>query len=323
VEGLEENGGVGDFFGISGGEVGLRELSGEGGIAGVPVESRLEEFFGLCGAVVGEEETSKGGGGRSVGGGSGECEIAAVGFFGGRDVVGGSGYFGGGEDVAGLLGGEVEGGEKFGGGGGGVGRCGKLVDASESSECARFERGRSVRKSSDGEEVGAGFGVAIGAGEQKAERDMRGGEERVSVDGFAVIGLGGRSTGVGRSGRAEGLDGHAEVVEDLRIVGDFGVEVGEEFEGGGIVSGGEGVVGFLDEWSGRGGFGVGVREILCREGEGERNDRQDGGEGGREEPRGFERVGRGACDEESPSWLTKITRLTEKPGAGLHCRRWG
>jgi hypothetical protein len=80
--------------------------------------------------------------------------------------------------------------------------------------------------------------------------------------------------GVCGSAVGEAFEGEAKVVEDLGIVGGLGVEGGEEAEGGGEVGGGEGVVGLLDEGSGGGGFGLGLREVLCEE---------HGGEGGRQE----------------------------------------
>ena len=223
----------------------------------------------------------------------------------------------------GCSGDEVEGGEKFCGSGGGIGRGGKLVETGKGAEGAGFECWSRVGEGSYGEEVGAGFGVAIGTGQHESEGDMRWGKERVGVDGLAITGLGGGGVGIGCGWGTDGFESHAEVVEDLGIVGDFGVEFGEEFEGGWIVSCGQGGVGFLDERRARGGFSVGLGEVLRREGEGERNDQQDCGESGKNGPGGFVRVGRGACDKESPSWLTKITRLTEKPGAGVHRRRWG
>jgi hypothetical protein len=65
----------------------------------------------------------------------------------------------------------------------------------------------------------------------------------------------------------------------------LGVEAGEDLEGGGEVTGGEGVVGLLDGSGERGGLGVRVGEILRREsggadeGEGDGEEKSCGGIG--------------------------------------------
>ena len=68
VEGFEERCGVGDFGGVSGGEVGCGELRGEDGVGlGMSGEGRGEEGFGFGGVVLGEQDVGEGGGGGGVG----------------------------------------------------------------------------------------------------------------------------------------------------------------------------------------------------------------------------------------------------------------
>ena len=67
--------------------------------------------------------------------------------------------------------------------------------------------------------------------------------------------------------------GEAEVVEDLRVVGDLGVQGGENLERCGQVSGREGVVGLLDEGGLGSGPGVGMGEVLCGQVEGKERER--------------------------------------------------
>ena len=195
-----------------------------------------EQGFGVGGVVFGEQDVGEGGDGLRGLRRCREGEIAAVGPFGGGQVCGGFGDLGGKEDVFGGLGCEIEGCEQLGGGGGGVGRRLRVpdkVEAGESAEGAGFERGRDVREMGRGEQLAAGLGGAVGAGEQQAERDVRGGEERVGGNGLAVAGFGGEGLWTVRGGwsgvsRTEGFEGEAEVVEELGVVGGLGVEVGED-----------------------------------------------------------------------------------------------
>ena len=69
--------------------------------------------------------------------------------------------------------------------------------------------------------------------------------------------------------------GQTQVVEDLGVVGGLGVEVGEDLECGGQVSGGERVVGLLDEGGAGCGLRVGVGEVLRGEREGEQRKRDE------------------------------------------------
>ena len=140
------------------------------------------------------------------------------------------------------------------------------VEPGQGAEGAGLERGRGVGELGCGEQLAAGLGGARRAGQQQAERNVRGGKERVGGDGLAVVGLGGGSFGVWRGWswgfRAEGFEGEAEVVEDLGVVGELGVEAGENLKRGGKVAGGQRVVGLLDERGLRRGFAVGVGEVL-------------------------------------------------------------
>ena len=131
------------------------------------------------------------------------------------------------------------------------------VETGEGAECVGFESGLRVREGGRGGELGVGLLESATASEKQAESDVRGGEGRAGSDGFAVGGL-----GVGVGG-LDGFQGEPEVVEDLRVTGGEGVEVGEDLEGGGEVAGGEGVVGLLDQGGRGGGLGVGVVEVLC------------------------------------------------------------
>jgi hypothetical protein len=121
-------------------------------------------------------------------------EVAAVGALGGGQVGGGLGDLGGEQDVFGGLGREVEGGEQFGGGGRGVGSL--LVELGQGAEGAGLERGRGVWELGCGEQLAACLDRAPRAGQQQAEGNVRGGEERVGGDGLPVAGLGGEGFGV-------------------------------------------------------------------------------------------------------------------------------
>jgi hypothetical protein len=99
-----------------------------------------------------------------------------------------------------------------------------------------------------------------GAGEQQAESDAGSGEGWAGSDGLAVGRL-----GVGIGG-LDGFKGEAEVVEDLRVAGSECIEVGKDLQGSGEVTGGEGVVGLLNQGGRGGGLGVGVVEVLCGKG---------------------------------------------------------
>lgn len=106
-------------------------------------------------------------------------------------------------------------------------------------------------------------------------------------------------------GGLDGFECKAEIVEDLRVAGGLGVEVGEEFEGVGEVSCGEGVVGLLDESGRGGGLGVGVVEVLRKGWDGKGNGKKKGGgaaEGGvrggdRAARKNFLPPGSQACDD--------------------------
>ena len=115
------------------------------------------------------------------------------------------------------------------------------VEPGEGAEGAGLEGGVRVGEGDGGVELGVGLGGARRAGEQQAQSDARGGEERVGVDGLAVAGLGVRRVGSGvcggcGGGRRQSFEGEAEVVEDLGVVGGLGVEGGEDLEGGGEVA---------------------------------------------------------------------------------------
>ncbi len=146
-----------------------------------------------------------------------------------------------------------------------------------------LQRGLDVGELGRGGELVVGFVRVSGTGEQEAERDVRRGEEWIGVNRLAVAGLGGwrlwvGSGGVGGGGRFEGFEGESEVVEDLRIVGELGVEGGEDLECCGQVSGCEGVVGLLDEGGFGGGLGVGMGEVLCAKSCGAEKGKKDRGQ---------------------------------------------
>ena len=175
------------------------------------------------------------------------------------------------------------------------------VETGEGAECVGFEGGLGVREGGRRSEFGVGLRESTAAGEQQAESDVRGGEGGAGSDGFAVGGL-----GVGVGG-LDGFQGEAEVVEDLRVAGGEGVEVGEDLEGGGEVAGGEGVVGLLDQGGRGGGLGVGVVEVLCVQRGGY------GGQSGGEQERG--------C---AASWLRsedEAARRRSLPPSGLRAMR--
>jgi hypothetical protein len=188
VELFEEGRGLGDFGGVARVKVGLGELRGEAGVAGMLGERGGEQGLRGGGVVLGEQDADEGGGcGEVVWGGG---EIAAIGLLGGGQVVSGDCDLGGEQDVRRLLGGELERGEEMGGGGGGVGWGVVEVEAGKGAEGAGLESRLGVRERGGGGELGAGFGGAVGAGEQQAEGDARGGEVGVGGDGGAVAGLG-------------------------------------------------------------------------------------------------------------------------------------
>jgi hypothetical protein len=159
------------------------------------------------------------------------------------------------------------------GGGDGVGGGVVEVEAGEGAEGAGLESRLGVGERRGGGELGACFCGAVGAGEQEAEGDVRSGEGGVGDDGGAVTGLGSCGLFVGGCwlvggcwrGVSESFEGEAEVVEDLRVIGRLGVEVGENFESGGEVAGGERVIRLLDESSLRRGRGIGMGEVLSGE----------------------------------------------------------
>lgn len=218
---------------------------------------------------------------------AGESQVAAVGSLGGGKIGRSGGDFGGEENVLGLLGGELERGDEFCGGGCRVGLGGMLareaeIEPREGAEGAGFECRLGVGQGRGGGELLVRVGGMAGAGEEEAERDVRGGEGRIGVDGLAIAGLGGEGRSRGRllvAGGLEGFEGEAEVVEDLCVMRGLGVEVGENLKCGGKVSGGESVVSFLDEGSLGGGTSVGLGEVLGGEGsEGESEEEACSGE---------------------------------------------
>lgn len=133
----------------------------ESDVVGVLGEGGGEEGFGVGWLVLAEEQVDEGRGGVGVGGVG--LEDAAVGGFGGGQVVGGLSEFGGEEDVFGGFGRQFEGFEELCAGLSGVGL---LVEAGESTESAGLEGGIGSVKGDGGGEFGVGFGEVAGAGEE-------------------------------------------------------------------------------------------------------------------------------------------------------------
>ncbi len=110
------------------------ELGVEGGVVGGRRECCSEDRFSLVGLVLAEEDVGEGCGGGGVlrvGG-----EDAAVGGFGGGEIVGSFGQFAGEKDVVGGLGGDFEGAKEL---AAGVRGAGGLVDAGDGSVGAGLE----------------------------------------------------------------------------------------------------------------------------------------------------------------------------------------
>ena len=295
--------------GSSEAEVGAGGESGEGGVGWVGGEGGREQGFGVCGAALGQQDVGQRGDGLQGLRVPREGEIAAVGALGSGQVGGGLGDLGGKLYVFGGLGGEVEGGEQLGGGCRGIGWRGLLVEPGQGAVGAGLQGGRGVGELGRGEQLAAGFDGARRAGKQQAERNVRGGEERIGGDGLAVVKLSGGNLGV-RGGwswrfRPKGFEGEAEVVEDLGVVGDLGVEAGEDFERGGKVAGGQRVVGLLDERSLGRGFAVGVGEVLR-------------GERGCDEESGEEEYCRAANPRIATNPRIAIGAQVKRPGAKAH-----
>ncbi len=94
------------------------------------------------------------------------------------------------------------------------------------------------------EEFGVGEGELAAAGEEEAEGEVRIEVGGVGGDGATVGGLGGGDLG---RGFGEGVLREGEVVEEVRVVGRFFGEGGQEFEGGGVVALVEGLIGLSEE----------------------------------------------------------------------------
>ena len=149
-------------------------------------------------------EGCRGGGVLRVGG-----EDAAIGSFGGWQVVGGFGEFSGEEDVVGCLGRDFEGAKEF---SAGVGGAGALVDAGEGSVGAGLE-GLIVGGQGGGfVEFDAGVAKLAAAGEEEAQGEVGLDEIGVGGDGLAVGGFGG-------GGLVEGVLGGGEIVEEVGVGG--------------------------------------------------------------------------------------------------------
>ena len=195
---FQQRGGLDGFGGIVGGKIGAGEQSGERGIGWVGGEGGREQGFGVGWAALGQQDVGERGDGLRVL--RVEGEVAAVGALGSGQVCGRLGDLGGKLYVFGGLGGEVEGGEQLGGGCRGIGRRGLLVEPGQGAVGAGLQGGRGVGELGRGEQLAAGLGGARRTGQQQAERDVRGGEERIGGDGLAVVRLGGEGLGAGRSG---------------------------------------------------------------------------------------------------------------------------
>ncbi len=144
--------------------------------------------------VLGDEDVGERGSGLGIGGVAGKSEVAAVGGFGSGEIGGCFGDLGGEEDVVGLLGGELECGEE------GVRRGGWIwreviggvavqIELGEGAESSALECGLVGGEIDCGKKFGAGFGEAIGTGEQEAESYVRGWESGIRRNGLAVAGF--------------------------------------------------------------------------------------------------------------------------------------
>ena len=139
VERFDQRGGLGDLSRVTGGERGIGKLGGEAGIVGRVRQRGDEQRFGFGWVVFREQYMGQRGSRLRIGRVAGKREIAAVGLLRCGQVGGGFCDFGGEEDVLGLLGAELERGEKLVGGSGRVGRPGLLVELSQGAEGAGLE----------------------------------------------------------------------------------------------------------------------------------------------------------------------------------------